>query len=186
MHLNHKNTLSTRNRTIKKLLTSIRNRTSEALNTLKTSKKPQYINHYRQFFTCTAPSTANLLHELWIAVSGVLFALMQHLNKQANTRFFQHVATSPEFQDSWDCWMSGRMTESCKYVWRQHLPFTQNIRFDWIMRKLYLATLVLVWGAFQSRKAVMSSEPHCISVTCILSCTYLLSFLSFIFIYLFI
>lgn len=139
----------------KELLISTSNRTSEGLNTLKASKIPIYqslwavLHMYSTFYSSAYDVSSEQL--------CLLSALTQHLPRHAYAQFIQHVATFLEFQGGQDCWMSEKVTRSCKYVWNEHLLFRQNLKFDWIMRNPYLATLVLVLGALSAR-AVMSLE----------------------------
>lgn len=140
------------------MLTRNNKRASQGWSTLKTENCSVSIT--MDSSSCTQYILlAGLLHELWIALSCVLFA-SQQLTNQAWTQFIQHVATSPESQgsSSLDIWKSNRKLQICMKL---NLPFTWDVRFDWIRGNPYLASPILVLGGL-SVQAVMFLEQHCI------------------------
>lgn len=140
------------------VLTRTNKRASQGWNTLETENFSVSITTDRS--SCTQYILpAGLLHELWIVLSCVLFA-SQRLTNQAWTQFIQHVATFPESQGSsdLDIWKSNWELQICMKL---NLPFTWDVRFDWIRGNPYVASPILVLGGL-SVKAVMFLEKHCI------------------------
>lgn len=150
------NTLSAKLTEIEEILTGNNKRTSQGWNTPETENFSVPIT--TDSSSCTQYILlAALLHELWIVLSCVLFA-SQHLTNQAWTQFIQHVATFPESQGSsdLDIWKSNWELQICMKL---NLPFTWDVRFDWIRGNPYLASPILVLGGL-SVKAVMFLEQH--------------------------